>query len=310
MVQPSVQRKEVGNIKMSSNDNEIINVKNLTKYYGRNLGIKDVGFGIQKGSIFGFIGPNGAGKSTTIRIMLGFIKPTSGEVTIFGKDCFRHGKQIRSRIGYIPAEVNYYNDMKVEGLLKYSAAFYDGINKGRVDRLCDIFEIERKKRIDALSTGNKKKIAIVQALMHEPELLIMDEPTGGLDPLMQNNFYKVLEEEKAKGTTIFFSSHVLSEVQRICEKVAIIKQGCILKIEDVKTLARNKYTKFRITFKDDGTARNFRIEGATDLKISGNSVEAIFSGKINHILKDIAEHEIETISIQEPTLEEVFINYY
>jgi ABC-2 type transport system ATP-binding protein len=288
----------------------IISVKELTKYYGKNRGIIDVSFEVEKGSIFGFIGPNGAGKSTTIRTMLSFIRPTSGMVEIMGLDSLKNGKEIRKHTGYIPAEVNFYDDMKVSGLLKYAARLYGKINREKADNLCEIFELEKNKKIHSLSTGNKKKLAIVQALIHEPDLLIMDEPTGGLDPIMKNRFYEVIREERDRGATIFFSSHILSEVQRVCDKVAIIKEGSIIQISDIKNLSKTKYKKVKIEFKTREEAEKFQPTESKDIVVSDVIVEALFDGNIKDIMKMILNADPENVWIEEPDLEEIFMNYY
>ncbi|GAE45685.1 ABC transporter [Mesobacillus boroniphilus JCM 21738] len=224
----------------------VIEIKNLTKLYGKARGIEDVSFNVKEGEIFGFIGPNGAGKSTTIRTLLSLIYPTSGSATIFGKDIITAAPEIKKDIGYLPSEVFYYDNMKVMDLLKYSASFYKKDCTKRIKELADIMELDLTKKIDDLSLGNKKKVGIVQGLLHEPKLIILDEPTSGLDPLMQQKFFDLLEKENKKGATILFSSHILSEVQRLCDKVAIIKDGRIVTVEKISTLKENTYKKFKI----------------------------------------------------------------
>ncbi len=217
----------------------VIEVNNLTKYYGKSLGIEDVSFQVDEREIFGFIGPNGAGKSTTIRLFLSLIYPTSGSATIFGKDCIQYGPELRQDIGYLPSEVFYYERMKVIDLLKYSASFYEKDCMPRTYELAEIMELDLKRRIDDLSYGNKKKVGIVQGLLHEPKLLLLDEPTSGLDPLMQRKFFQLIRDERERGATIFFSSHILGEVQRMCSRVAIIKEGSVINIQDIKTLQQD-----------------------------------------------------------------------
>src|SRR4030042_3196181 len=206
----------------------IIEVNKLTKYYGKARGIVDVSFSVEDGEIFGFIGPNGAGKSTTIRVFLSLIYPTSGQAKIFGKDCIKYGPEIRQDIGYLPSEVFYYEGMKVLDLLKYSASFYAKDCTKRMHELADLMELDMKRKIDDLSYGNKKKVGIVQGLLHQPKLIVLDEPTSGLDPLMQQKFFNLIREENKRGATIFFSSHILGEVQKMCNRVAIIKEGTSL----------------------------------------------------------------------------------
>lgn len=286
-----------------------IEIRNLTKYYGKSRGIVDVSLDVSEGEIFGFIGPNGAGKSTTIRTLLTFIYPSSGGARIFGKDCFGEHEKIKRDIGYLPSEVNYYDDMKVRDLLLYSAKFYKKDCTEKIMELSSIFELDLNKKIDALSFGNKKKVAIVQALLHEPKLLILDEPTGGLDPLMQNRFFEVLREENRKGVTIFFSSHILSEVQKICDRVAIIKEGRILKVEQIDKLRSRKYKKIKVECKN-GDLDNVQIEGATNINKKEHAMEFLYNGKIDALIKRLADMEVDNLWIEEPSLEEVFMHYY
>jgi ABC-2 type transport system ATP-binding protein len=210
---------------MEMNMMNVIEINQLTKSYGQSRGIINVSFNVEQGEIFGFIGPNGAGKSTTIRTLLSLIYPTSGSAKIFGMDHIKHATEIKKEIGYLPSEVFYYDKMRVIDLLKYSASFYKKDCTKRMKELIEIMDINPQKKIDDLSFGNKKKVGIIQGLQHEPKLVILDEPTSGLDPLMQQRFFDLLLEENKKGTTIFFSSHILSEVQRLCNRVAIIKEG-------------------------------------------------------------------------------------
>lgn len=287
----------------------IIEVKNLTKYYGKARGIVDVSFNLEEGEIFGFIGPNGAGKSTTIRLFCSLIYPSSGTATIFGKDCIKHGPEIRQEIGYLPSEVFYYDRMKVIDLLKYSASFYKKDCTKRLYELSEIMELDLKRRIDDLSYGNKKKVGIVQGLLHQPKLILLDEPTSGLDPLMQKKFFDLIKEENARGATIFFSSHILGEVQKICGRVAIIKEGRIVKIEDIKTLQKINYKKIRVAAKDVDEKR-FDIEGVMNLTKENGAVSFFYKGDINRVMRVISEKDVSDVTIEEPTLEEVFMHYY
>jgi len=288
----------------------IIEIRNLTKYYGKSRGVVDVSLDIIEGEIFGFIGPNGAGKSTTIRTLLAFIYPTSGSASIFGMDCISEHARIKRDIGYLPAEVNYYDDMKVKDLLHYSSKFYNKDCSRRINELAEIFELDLGRKIDQLSFGNKKKVSVIQALIHEPKLLILDEPTGGLDPLMQNNFFEVLREENKKGTTIFFSSHILSEVQKVCDRVAIIKEGRILKVEDIEKLRSTKYKKVKLEFKNEDSIVDINLPGIVDSNVKNRHMEFLYSGQIDEMIKKLAEKEIENMWIEEPSLEEIFMHYY
>ncbi|MCT4593829.1 MAG: ABC transporter ATP-binding protein [Anaeromicrobium sp.] len=288
----------------------VIETNNLTKNYGKSRGIVDVNFTVEKGEIFGFIGPNGAGKSTTIRTLLSLIYPTSGSAKIFGKDVVEHGPEIKKEIGYLPSEVFYYDNMKVIDLLKYSASFYKKDCTNRINYLAEVMNLDLNKKIHDLSFGNKKKVGIVQGLLHEPKLIILDEPTSGLDPLMQQKFFDLLEEENKKGVTIFFSSHILSEVQRLCDRVAIIKEGEIIKLEKISTLKENNYKKFKIEITSKVDEDYFNIEGVNKLESKGNRISFMFKGDVNRVMGKISSINISNIWIEEPDLEEIFINYY
>jgi ABC-2 type transport system ATP-binding protein len=287
----------------------IIEVSHLTKYYGKARGIVDVSFNVEEGEIFGFIGPNGAGKSTTIRLFLSLIYPTKGEAKIFGKDCIRSGPEIRQEIGYLPSEVFYYVGMKVIDLLKYSASFYKKDCTRRMHELAELMELDLKRRIDDLSYGNKKKVGIVQGLLHSPKLIVLDEPTAGLDPLMQQKFFNLVREENRRGATVFFSSHILGEVQRLCSRVAIIKEGRIVDVQDMKTLQKDNYKKVRIS--GDGLEeKRFQVEGVTDLERSNGTLSFFYKGDINVIAKLIGSGKISDLTIEDPSLEEIFMHYY
>lgn len=288
----------------------VIEIKNLTKMYGKARGIEDVSFNVEEGEIFGFIGPNAAGKSTTIRTLLSLIYPTSGSATIFGKDIITAAPEIKKDIGYLPSEVFYYDNMKVIDLLKYSASFYKKDCTQRIKELAEIMELDLTKKIDDLSLGNKKKVGIVQGLLHEPKLIILDEPTSGLDPLMQQKFFDLLEQENKKGATILFSSHILSEVQRLCDRVAIIKDGRIVTVEKISTLKENTYKKFKIETSSHVDITIFKVDGVNQLEIDGNTISFLFKGNINSIMKKIAEIEIVNLWVEEPDLEEIFMHYY
>lgn len=287
----------------------IIEVDHLTKYYGKSRGIVDVSFTEEEGEIFGFIGPNGAGKSTTIRLLLSLIHPTSGSAKVFGKDVTHFGPQIRRDIGYLPSEVYYYEGMKVRDLLKYSASFYDCDCAQRIKELSDYMELEQNRRISDLSYGNKKKVGIVQGLLHSPKLLFLDEPTAGLDPLMQRKFFDLIRKENASGVTVFFSSHILSEVQRLCTRVGIIREGRIAEISDIRTLQKNNYKKVNITAAGLEPSV-FKIPGITNLQSEDSTIRFFFKGDINQVLQKISGIQLTDVTIEEPTLEEIFMHYY
>jgi ABC-2 type transport system ATP-binding protein len=287
----------------------VIEVTNLTKYYGKSRGIVDVSFKEEEGEIFGFIGPNGAGKSTTIRLLLSLIHPTSGEAKVFGKDVVSHGPEIRRDIGYLPSEVYYYEGMKVIDLLKYSASFYECDCTKRMHELAETMELEMHRRISDLSYGNKKKVGIVQGLLHSPKLLFLDEPTSGLDPLMQRKFFDLIRQENERGVTVFFSSHILGEVQRLCNRVGIIREGKIVEISDIRTLQQNNYKKVRVTA-EGLKAAAFDMPGVTNLLMENGTLQFFFKGDINTVLKKISGTKVADVTIEEPTLEEIFMHYY
>ncbi|XUW99978.1 MAG: ABC transporter ATP-binding protein [Dehalogenimonas sp.] len=286
----------------------VIEVNHLTKYYGKARGINDVSFKVEDGEIFGFIGPNGAGKSTTIRLLLSLIYPTSGDATIFGKDCIKYGPEIRKNIGYLPSEVFYYDRMKVKDLLNYSASFYPGDHTARMHELSELMELELERKIEDLSYGNRKKVGIVQGLLHRPKLLFLDEPTAGLDPLMQRKFFDLIRDENKKGVTVFFSSHILGEVQRLCNRVAIIKEGRIIEIDDIRNLQKDNYKKVQVTGEIDASC--FDILGVTNLEHVDGLVRFLYKGDINVVMRKIAEKTVSDVTIEEPTLEEIFMHYY
>ena len=289
----------------------IIEVNKLSKYYGKAKarGIVDVSFNVDEGEIFGFIGPNGAGKSTTIRLFLSLIFPSSGNAKIFGKDCIEFGPEIRQEIGYLPSEVFYYEGMKVLDLLKYSASFYKKDSTKRMYELAEIMELDLKRKIDDLSYGNKKKVGIVQGLLHQPKVIILDEPTSGLDPLMQQKFFSLIKDENKRGATIFFSSHILGEVQKMCSRVAIIKDGSLVNIQDIKTLQKDNYKKIEVSAADLDDKR-FAVAGVSNLTKDNGTLKFFYKGDINQIMRLILEKEVSDVTIEEPTLEEIFMHYY
>jgi ABC-2 type transport system ATP-binding protein len=286
-----------------------IEINNLTKYYRKVKGIEDITFSVDEGEIFGFIGPNGAGKSTAIRTLLNFIYPTSGSAQIFGKDIVKDTREIRQFIGYLPSEVHYYDDMKVKDLLDYSGKFYKSFDRIYYMKLAKSLDLDIDRKIEDLSFGNRKKVGIVQALLHKPKLLILDEPTGGLDPLMQQAFFEILKEKQKEGTTVFFSSHYLGEVQKMCDRVAIIKDGSILKVERIEELRSTQFRKVYIMFHNKRN-EELKISGAMNVKEDGEHIQFLYSGKAQDLVQQLASLSISDIRIEEPSLEEVFMHYY
>ena len=290
-----------------------IEIHNLTKNYGKAHGITDVSFTVKQGEIFGFIGPNGAGKSTTIRTLLGLIKPTSGSAKIFGKDILTHGSMIREEVGYLPSEVFYYDNMRVIDLLTYSASFYKKSQHDialRRDELVKKLDLDVTKKIDDLSYGNRKKVGIVQCLQHTQKLIILDEPTGGLDPLMQQTFFTILQEHHTQGATILFSSHILSEVQKLCDRVAIIKDGRIIQVDTMKDLRKHSYVRVRLEPTAPIKKNDMQLPGMSNIHIENGNYSFLYRGDINVITKRVAHFQLKSVYIEEPDLEEIFLHYY
>ncbi|HZG55413.1 ABC transporter ATP-binding protein [Paenibacillus sp.] len=286
-----------------------IETKRLTKRYGSARGVEGIDLAVAEGEVFGFIGPNGAGKSTTIRMLLGLIFPTSGEARVFGKDAVAQSKEARRLIGYLPSEVHYYDDMKVAELLTYSQRFYGKLDRARMLALAERLQLDLDRNIEDLSFGNRKKVGIVQALLHEPKLLVLDEPTGGLDPLMQNVFFELLAEERRKGATIFFSSHILSEVQRMCDRVAILKEGRLIQVESVENLTKNNFKKVAVSFAAPPSAP-LELQGIFKQESHGNGVHLLYKGDIAALVRALGDLPLTDVRIEEPSLEEIFMHYY
>ncbi len=280
----------------------------LTKYYGKARGIIDVDMKVEEGEIFGFIGPNGAGKSTTIRTLLGLIHKTSGQARIFGMDAEKEKVKILAQVGYLPSEVFYYDHMRAIDLLRYSASFYSQDCNARIRELADVLELDLTKKIEDMSLGNKKKVGIVQGLLHSPKLIILDEPTSGLDPLMQRIFFELIQQENRQGATVLFSSHILSEVQRICDRVAIIKEGRVIVTQRIAELQQNAYKK--VSFFTQKPIQGFALPGAVNIEQADGHVSFIFNGDCNVLLMELAKHSLTDVNITEPELEEIFLHYY
>ena len=286
----------------------VIETKKLTKYYGKARGIIDVDMTVNEGEIFGFIGPNGAGKSTTIRTLLSLVHKTSGEARIFGMDCEKDKVKILADIGYLPGEVFYYDNMRAIDLLKYSASFYKKDCSARIKELAELLQLDLTKKIEDMSLGNKKKVGIVQGLLHSPKLIILDEPTSGLDPLMQRTFFDLIKKENERGVTVLLSSHILSEVQRICDRVAIIKEGRIISTQKISELRQSAFK--RVSFISDKPVGAFAIPGATDISVEGTHVSFIYSGDCNALLAELTKITLINVDVTEPELEEIFLHYY
>lgn len=269
----------------------VISIKNLTKTYGKNRGVTDISFDVEKGEIFGFIGPNGAGKSTTIRSMLGFLKINSGSINILGMDSVKDHEKILADIGYMPSEALFYPGMSVADVIKYAADVRRQDCSAEAEMLCERLKLDTAKKIKELSLGNRKKVSIVCAMQHKPKLFIFDEPTSGLDPLMQNTFFGLIREYVDAGTTCMLSTHVLSEVSRYCDRAAVMREGRLIKLAKVEELLATSVKNIKLT-------------------VGGEHKEYVYKGDINRLIADLGKEKIENLCIEEPSLEELFMHFY
>ena len=286
---------------------KILEIKNLTKYYGKLLAVDNLSLSLNEGEIFGFIGPNGAGKSTTIRSVMNLINKTEGEVFVNEEKFDKDNINLKKLIGYLPSEVNLYDDLTVKQMLDYTESFYDNVHNRRVE-LVKLLKLDESKKVEDLSLGNSKKLGIIIALMHEPKILILDEPTSGLDPIMQQIFYSLLEEEKKKGTTIFYSTHILSEVSKICDRVGIIKDGKLLKVQTINELKKNNFNYVTITSNEiKKIEKDLKVEAEY---IDENTIKFKNTIKSDDLIKKLSKYIIDNILIEQATLEDIFMHYY
>ncbi|MFA7243977.1 MAG: ABC transporter ATP-binding protein [Patescibacteria group bacterium] len=290
--------------------NAIIEIKKLTKYYGKTLGIKSLDLDVIEGEIFGFIGPNGAGKSTTIRLLLDLIRPTAGSAKIFGKDIHRHSVELKQDIGYLPGEIFLPENLTGKSCINYFKSFKETIDDRYLKDLKSRFEFDDKKKISQYSKGNKQKLAIILALMHKPKLLILDEPTSGLDPLNQQEFYKVITETKEWRTTTFFSTHILDEAEFLCDRVGIIKDGRLLQIEDIDKFKEKNIREINLETTADIPLSALKIDGVEKTEKTDHGYRLITKGHNGELIKIISKFAIDDIKISEPSLEEIFMHFY
>ncbi|KAF2955386.1 ABC transporter ATP-binding protein [Marinitoga sp. 38H-ov] len=284
----------------------MIKINNLKKYYGKHRGIEDVSFEIKEGEILGLIGPNGAGKTTTIRILTGFLKPDSGEALIDGKKMPYEVDFVKENIGYIPGEVNFYGDMKISEFLEFNRSFYKNIDREYEKEIIELLGIEVNKKFKALSLGNKKKVAILQALVHKPKYLILDEPTNGLDPLVQQKFYDLIKRHKEMGAVILFSSHILSEVEKLCDTFAMIKDGSVVKsgsIEGLKDISKKIINVYNLKFIDE-------LNKYKNSKNKNTYTFDVKSIELKKFLEDLVKTDFSDIEIKNPALEDIFLELY
>ncbi len=289
----------------------IICTDNLTKFYGKTHGVLDLNLEVQQGEIFGFLGPNGAGKTTTIRTLLDFIRPTRGSATIFGLDTRRNSLQIRRRIGYVLGELALYDNMTGADFLRYFGHLRGGVDWTSVQELAERLKSDLSQSIRSLSRGNRQKIGLIQAFMHRPDLLIFDEPSSGLDPLMQQELYRLLGEVRGEGRTVFLSSHNLPEVERVCDRVGIIRNGRLITVEEVASLKDQALRRLEVRFVDPVSAEDFTaLAGVSDVEVFNNTLHCTVMGALDPVVKALARFQVVDLISHEPSLEDVFLTHY
>jgi len=283
----------------------------LTKDYGLGRGLFDLDLQIAGPEVFGFLGPNGAGKTTTIRLLMGMIRPTGGQAYVFGLDAVREAVEVKRKVGYLPGDVPQFGSLRGSEIVAYLGGMRGGVDRKRVQSIAERFDLDLGRRFREYSSGNKQKLAILLAFMHAPELLILDEPTSSLDPLNQQEFYALLSEAREGGATVFLSSHVLSEVQRVCDRVGIIRDGRLITLSDLDDLRGIQLHRVEIDFGDESEIPEEAIrKAAQDVKVSGRHVTCTVSGSFDGLLAALREAQVVDLVSTEPSLEEIFLSYF
>jgi ABC-2 type transport system ATP-binding protein len=290
---------------------DVILAERLTKSYGRQRGVIDLDFGVEPGEVFGYLGPNGAGKTTTIRTMLDFIRPTSGRVTVFGLDS-RHGSiDVHRRTGYLPGEIALYERLTGAEYVRHFAALRGGVDPSYIVELAERFDCDLSARIGSLSHGNKQKVGLIQAFMHRPELLVLDEPTTGLDPLVQQEFHRLIEQIREEGRTVFLSSHVMPEVERLCDRVAIIREGRLIAVEDIGDMKARALRTLDIHFERPVSTEAFAdLPNVKAVEAQGDVLRVTVTGPVDSVVKAAARFEVVDLATNEPSLEDIFLTFY
>lgn len=285
-----------------------IQIQNVTKYYGANRALDNLSLNVNEGEIYGFIGPNGAGKSTAIRLLLNFIQMQSGNISVLGLSPSKDDIAIKRQTGYVSAESFMYTDMYVKELFKFTESFHKIKAPEHMNKLVDVLEIDLHKKFEELSFGNRKKVAIACALLHQPRLIILDEPSNGLDPVIRTNLYELLLEEQRNGATIFISSHVLAEVQKVCTRIGLIKNGSMIKETSAAEFTDIGYRTVRV---ETANHVNFSLlNGVAGLQQEGNTYHFMYSGKADDLINLLHTVSVTSIHIEEPELERVFMHYF
>lgn len=290
----------------------VLETKGLTVFYGRQRGIRDIDLSVRRGEVYGFLGPNGAGKTTTQRVLLDIIRPTRGEARILGKDCQKEGVAARQQVGYLPGELSLHDQMRAKDFLDMIAALRGQADGRYRDELCQRLNLNPLRKIREFSRGNKQKVGLVAAFMNKPQLLILDEPTGGLDPLVQQTVLQLVKETQADGRTVFFSSHILSEVQAVCDRVAIIRDGRLVTIEHISTLTKQQFTRLRLTFATLPPPDAFAFAGVREIRRDEATNQLVLEVReqMNQLLQTAVAFTVLDVETMPVTLEEVFLAYY
>lgn len=288
----------------------MIEVNSLTKAYSNGKGIFDVSFHVNKGEVFGFLGPNGAGKTSTIRHLLGFVRPTKGSSSICDLNCWTHASEIQKTLGYLPGEIAFFDNMTGLQFLQFIAQMRGRHDAKRQNNLIERFELEGDRKIRKMSKGMKQKVGLIAAFMHDPDVIILDEPTSGLDPLMQKRFVELIIEERKRGKTILMSSHIFDEVDRTCERVAIIREGKIVAVEDISKLKASLQKSFFVSFADRNDIEKIKSSNLSFHQIDEKTVEIIISGNYDHMLKTLSDCKVASLDAPAQTLEQIFMGYY
>lgn len=289
-------------------EDSVIEIKNLKKHFGKVKAVDGIDISVERGEIFGFLGPNGAGKTTAIRCMMDFIRPVAGEIKILGRDAQIDSTELKKQIGYLPGNVRLYEYWSGKEHIDFYRSF--GGKKEVAEELVKKLDFDTKIKFKTLSSGNKQKLGLILALMKEPKVLILDEPTVSLDPLLQNSVHQLLKEYQEKGTTIFISSHNLSEVDRICDRVGIIKAGKMIAVEDIKSLKEKQIHQITVYFSDGVKIEDFKMPEIQKIRQVGAGFIIDIKGDINPVLKKLTEYSIRDIEISHATLEEIFLEFY
>ena len=291
---------------------QVIHTENLSKVYsGATRALDNLNLDVQRGEIFGYLGPNGAGKTTTIRLLLDLIRPTTGSASLLGLDARRDSIAIKQRVGYLPAELNLWDRQTAQQIVQFVGQARGDYDVAYVSRLAERLEFDLSKKVRSYSTGNKRKLGLILALMNKPDLLILDEPSSGLDPLMQQTFYQLMQEARNEGRTVFLSSHILSEVQAICDRVAILREGKLQAVRRVDELTHNDFRHMRLRFREPVAASAIAsVPGVSEVTTEGKALSFQLVGDVDPLLKAISSYYVEDIEVQEPTLEEVFLKFY